>query len=125
MADGFCNDETNNEECLYDGGDCCGSCVNRDYCTNCFCIGNVTGDGIPNALVGNGFCEDETNNAECNYDLGDCCYTNINTELCSECVCYYEETCAADAFPKSNKYLDLVTYYSSFNDGICNNETRE
>ena len=77
------------------------------------------------SLIGDGFCNDETNNANCNYDQGDCCYSNINTELCSECVCYYEETCAADAFPKSNKYLDFVTYYSSFNDGICNNETRE
>ena len=63
INDGYCNDETNIPECGYDGGDCCGSCINTDYCTNCTCIGNVIGNEVPNALVGDGFCNDETNNA--------------------------------------------------------------
>ena len=33
-----CNDETNNEACEYDGGDCCGSCVNKANCTQCVCL---------------------------------------------------------------------------------------
>ena len=33
-----CNDETNNEACEYDGGDCCGSCVNKDHCSHCACL---------------------------------------------------------------------------------------
>ena len=28
VGDGYCNDETNNPECNYDSGDCCGVCVN-------------------------------------------------------------------------------------------------
>ena len=37
IGDGLCNDEANNEECNYDGGDCCGACVNTEHCTECVC----------------------------------------------------------------------------------------
>ena len=37
IGDGVCNDETNNEGCSYDGGDCCGSNVITQYCTECIC----------------------------------------------------------------------------------------
>ena len=37
VGDGYCNDESNNLECNYDGRDCCGDCVNTDYCTECIC----------------------------------------------------------------------------------------
>ena len=77
MNDGYCNDETNIPECNYVGGDCCGSCINTEYCTNCTCIGNVIGNGVPNALVGDGFCNNETNIAECTYDGEDCCGPDI------------------------------------------------
>jgi hypothetical protein len=96
VGNGFCNDETNIAECIYDGGDCCGSCVNVEFCTECACLGQITGNGVPNALVGNGFCNDETNNANCNYDGGDCCLSvltisgnvscgNHNAGFCAEC----------------------------------------
>merc|ERR1712051_772889 len=55
VGNGFCNDETNNPDCNYDGGDCCIMDANTD------------------AFVGDGFCNDETNIAECYYDGGDCC----------------------------------------------------
>ena len=76
VGDGFCNDETNNPECNYDGGDCCGSCVLTKHCIYCQCLGGET--NIPNALIGNGFCNIEANNAECNYDGGDCCGPDIS-----------------------------------------------
>ena len=34
VGDGFCNEETNTAICNFDGGDCCGDCVNKDRCTN-------------------------------------------------------------------------------------------
>ena len=37
-ADGYCDDVNNNEACLFDGGDCCGSNVNTDWCTECQCL---------------------------------------------------------------------------------------
>ena len=37
IGNGVCNDEANNEGCIYDGGDCCGACANKEYCTECVC----------------------------------------------------------------------------------------
>ena len=34
VGDGFCNAETNNAVCNFDGGDCCGTCVNIKHCSN-------------------------------------------------------------------------------------------
>ena len=30
-------DESNNANCNFDGGDCCGSCAITDYCSDCLC----------------------------------------------------------------------------------------
>ena len=67
-------------EHFYDGGDCCGVCINTDLCTKCNCIDKAVGDGIPNVLVGDGFCNDETNIADCKYDGGDCCGSCVNSK---------------------------------------------
>ena len=37
VGNGMCNDETNIAECIYDGGDCCGACINTDMCSECTC----------------------------------------------------------------------------------------
>ena len=72
VGNGFCNDETNNADCNYDGGDCCG--FNSEQCTECTCFYQETClSGMPLAFLGNGVCNNETNIAECNYDGGDCC----------------------------------------------------
>ena len=38
MSNGICNDETNTEECKWDGGDCCGNDVDMTDCTDCECL---------------------------------------------------------------------------------------
>ena len=38
-GDKECDDENNNCGCEWDGGDCCGSNVNTDYCSACECLG--------------------------------------------------------------------------------------
>ena len=38
VADGYCDDDTNNLACNYDGGDCCGFEVLEDYCDDCDCL---------------------------------------------------------------------------------------
>ena len=37
IGDGICDDQTNNEDCNYDGGDCCIENPNVDYCNDCEC----------------------------------------------------------------------------------------
>ena len=50
-----CNDETNNADCDYDGGDCCLSSPNRDHCSECVCAttGVITSPGFPHLDYGN------------------------------------------------------------------------
>ena len=49
VGNGFCNDETNNPDCNYDGGDCCLMNVNTDSCSDCNCLasGVITSPGFP------------------------------------------------------------------------------
>ena len=86
IGDGFCQDYNNNHHCSFDGGDCCGPCVNREFCTECKCKTGET-NKITNARVANGFCNDETNVEDCIFDGGDCCGTCVNSKYCSECEC--------------------------------------
>ena len=88
VRDGFCNDGTNNAGCLFDGGDCCGSCINLDHCTECQCLSTEYEDGILNGLVENNVCNDGINTIECGFDGFDCCKANITNGHCSECSCH-------------------------------------
>ena len=38
ISDAYCDDINNNVGCNFDGGDCCGSNVNTQYCTECLCL---------------------------------------------------------------------------------------
>ena len=38
VGDNYCDDLTNNEQCEWDGGDCCGSNVNTLACEICECL---------------------------------------------------------------------------------------
>ena len=86
VGDGVCNEETNNVECSYDGGDCCPN---------------------PNK-IGDAICNDETNNFGCNYDGGDCC-VNVITAFCSECNCLASGIITSPGFPGNyDDNLDLT-----------------
>ena len=88
VGNGYCNDETNNEACNYDGGDCCGSCVVDFYCENCTCLLNGdNGIGTSSPTIGNGYCDDGNNNVDCQYDGGDCCGSCVVRKYCSDCQC--------------------------------------
>ena len=46
IGDDFCDDEYNSFECDFDGGDCCETNSNKEYCTECLCKENsVTSSG--------------------------------------------------------------------------------
>ena len=38
VGDGYCDDDTNNYQCDFDGGDCCLDPPMTDYCVECLCL---------------------------------------------------------------------------------------
>ena len=100
IGDGHCDYDNNNEECLYDGGDCC-ECTHTDNgsfpssfrcvdpsaaCYNSVAVAlksNCTDGYI--ADVGNGRCDAENNNEACLYDGGDCCPCTCTDWLPKDC----------------------------------------
>ena len=135
VGNGFCNDETNNLDCNYDGGDCCVVDANTTFCSECGCHFLETCASGYHPLVGNGFCNDATNIAECDYDGGDCCSNpdlvgnaicnnetnhlrcnydggdccvNVNTDYCSDCNCLGGGVITSPGFPENyDNNLDL------------------
>ena len=116
VGNSFCNDETNIDGCNFDGGDCCGTCVNSKYCSVCECSGVKSGH-IMNDFLGNGFCEDELNHGDCMFDGLDCCgyessddgdyvdYLDIASgdTFCTECLC--KGMCS---FKKNSTVLNVI-----------------
>ena len=52
IHDELCDDQNNNEECDWDGSDCCLENVNIDFCIKCLCHlddenNNSTEKGVP------------------------------------------------------------------------------
>jgi hypothetical protein len=95
VGNGVCEDETNNQDCNYDGGDCCVVNANTVSCSECVCHLIDTCAAGYHPLVGNGFCNDDTNIAECDYDGGDCCsnsefVANGFTNIVCDGICHDE-----------------------------------
>ena len=132
--------------CNYDGGDCCLTSPNTDYCSECTCHHQQTClAGVhPLSLHGDGYCHDELNNLECTYDGGDCCpniifgynplvgngFCNDDTNI-AECdydggdCCGYSinsEHCTECTCFHQETCLAGVTH-GFVGDGVCNDET--
>ena len=54
IGDSACDDVNNNEECQWDGGDCCGDNVNAAWCSVCACLDPGFGQGNTTASNRNG-----------------------------------------------------------------------
>ncbi|CAM9206350.1 unnamed protein product [Ectocarpus sp. 13 AM-2016] len=142
FGDGFCNEYNNNEQCGYDGGDCCECTCVVDWsvefgCTEfaCFdptapCVDDddVTADALENCMVehlGDGHCDASNNIEICGYDGGDCCECtcgNDSTDVldgsgCSDFVCIDP---TASCFDESIT-VDMFEYcdVELLGDGIC------
>ena len=100
IGNGYCNDETNNADCNYDGGDCCMLNVNSEHCTECKCYFQENCLAGVHPLVGNGICNDEANNGACSFDGGDCCLSIPNTDNCSECRCFATGVITSPGYPE-------------------------
>ena len=115
IGDSMCDYFNNNEDCAYDGGDCC-PCINyatwsdatyvverwdmfcRDPRSGCLdprvdMYPDCTDGVIPD--IGDGWCDVENNNEGCRFDGGDCCdcaraSNESSFSLCADpgAVCY-------------------------------------
>ena len=109
VGDGYCNDETNNIHCNFDGGDCCHSYVVKSFCSECKCLTGKVGGEIHHPFLWDGYCHDETNKAEFNYDGGDCCLSNVNRDYCFNCTCFVNGFITSPGFPQNYpNNLDLT-----------------
>ena len=143
IGDGRCDDENNNEECGYDGGDCCDCTVKTTleyfyaeddrFCRdpNSDCVDprvasypNCTNGNIPE--IGNGQCDSENNNKGCHYDGGDCCDCNTTDDASSP---YYFSTLCVDpsasCYDSSAKALQSNCtdgYIPRIGDGECDTD---
>jgi len=82
-GDNYCDDENNNEECEYDGGDCCNNTMDGwdNYCDACECKD-------PNA--GTSECDDELSTEECQANKDKCNRTKWRRkckDTCGFCGC--------------------------------------
>ena len=111
VGDGFCDDETNDELCDFDGGDCCDTKHDRSLCSECFChwpkmnekdCKNYNDNCIYHSVwasgeIGDGICQDHYNSKFCYFDGGDCCLEESDTSKCNDCTCIPSNlTCIQD-----------------------------
>ena len=101
VGDGYCNDETNNIHCNFDGGDCCYAYVVKSFCSECKCLTERARRDIDHPFLWDGHCHDETNIAELNYDGGDCCLSNVKRDYCFNCSCFVNGIITSPGFPHS------------------------
>jgi len=95
VGDGYCDDDTNNVDCEFDKGDCCGSLILTQYCHFCECTQYSTPSWTTTAniicqnpdWIHDGYCDDLTNNEYCDWDGDDCCDPKTNKQYCNICDC--------------------------------------
>ena len=114
-GDSQCHGFNNNEECEYDGMDCCRPIITDRFCLENTCHCHIDGLYHPTfeggttekkllffsqhyfsdsgctanaAYVGDGICDENLNTQNCSYDFGDCCLPDKDTRFCSNCQCF-------------------------------------
>merc|ERR1739836_314685 len=89
FGDNYCDDDNNNEECGWDGGDCCGDNVNTQYCSACECL-DPNGGGNSGTTTTEEPCENDKSDNWCENkkQKGKCYNSNIANKCKKTCgVC--------------------------------------
>ena len=94
IGDGYCDDEANTPQCMFDLNDCCEMESDRTLCQNCTCIlsnmkiKEIHQESCTSAFlgmecfhcIGNGICDLNLNEAKYHFDAGDCCLSDFDCE---------------------------------------------
>ena len=124
IGDGFCDDEANVPECMYDSKDCCEMESDRSFCQNCTCfISQLERDNYDEDVcnhqyfwgLGDGTCDVQLNQAQYFFDAGDCCLP-IDDLKCHRTYTYHSPMKCPE-FPciQSNNYC----ISQELGDGLC------
>ena len=138
IGDNFCDGQNNNEECAYDGGDCCPctKMVTRsdDYHVDrwgMFCLDPTSGcldprvDMYPNcthagiANIGDGWCDVENNNEGCHFDGGDCCDCGRASNEFSFSLCADPDAACYNPTAATVQLSCVNGSIRSIGDGVC------
>ena len=141
IGDEFCDDKNNNEECAYDGGDCC-PCTRmmmrtddyyaerwdmfcRDPTSDCLdprveMYPNCTHGVIPD--IGDGWCDVENNNEECHFDGGDCCDCARASNKSSFSLCADPDVACYNPTAATVQSTCINGIIESIGDGECNSD---
>eukprot|EP00903_Cladosiphon_okamuranus_P021664 g19917.t2 len=107
IGDGYCHSSNNNEECGWDGGDCCPCDLLSDVA---IFLQQQAQQQQPNRSD-DGMCDTSHNNEECGWDGGDCCSCDCEDS-------FYD--CGETGFncldPDSSCYGTSSMYYNSYDD---------
>jgi len=97
IGDNYCDDECNNDDNDFDGGDCCQDEAAEgwnQYCNDCLCLEMPeTTEGpaeCPDEWIGDNYCDDVCNNDDNDFDGGDCCQDEAAegwNHYCNDCLC--------------------------------------
>ena len=123
VGDGYCDDVNNNNECEWDGGDCCGENIIDDYCYECDCleIGDEYFCTTDNPCGENeGDCD---NDNECENDLK-CGVDNCDVSLsfASSIDCCYNRSVVTDFLNNGDLGYCTMNYPCEENEGDCDDD---
>ena len=138
IGDFMCNNRNNNEECAYDGGDCC-PCTNygswsddfsneiydmfcRDPSSGCLdprvdMYPNCTDSVIPD--IGNGWCDMANNNEGCLFDGGDCCECSRPSSGFSLSLCVDPDASCFNPTTATEQSSCINGSIEYIGDGVC------
>lgn len=86
IGDGICQEELDNLQCNFDGGDCRAMNATRHLSKYPDC---KYGAYMSISAIGDGYCDDIFNSPACGFDEGDCCLQSqeLSLEFCTTCAC--------------------------------------
>ncbi len=121
ISNGVCDGDNNNDECKFDGGDCC---LEPSFCLftcegdDCLCHETGSSHCCYNIHWSNdGFCDESNNNLQCLFDGSDCCVEEADCSYCEGDGCICHETGISHCSGNDASHCDKPLIW--IGDGLC------
>ncbi|CAM9475240.1 unnamed protein product [Ectocarpus sp. 12 AP-2014] len=128
IGDGSCDYYNNNEECGWDGGDCCScTCEGSSY-YSCSSYSMDCQDPDANCTTpsptpycpwaSDGYCDSYYNTEDCDWDGGDCCAYGCSSTTCLDPI-YGCDSITTSYDESDDSTSTFITYVTSSDDSGC------